>query len=365
MRLSRILLPLAVLTTVLPFCQVFAQTQLVSNSFFPAALEFKELKAIQAERDLKDPAELAKLEHAPVLLEAGIKRYAERTYALADRGTLSIEVMTFADARGAYSVLTLLAKAGVRTGPPGNYFCSDADTLIFDLGNYCVRIHSRAASDLSRRVAISVANRIGDRAPNPPSLVKHFPEQSCDVSSIRYILGPQALASFGAPVAGATLKIPPDVELAQAQCMAREQTGTLTLLSFPTIPLAEEYFSSGAVSGREASSSANLYTRQTGPLVSILEGNFTPEAADKTLGAIKFSYSIKWIFDRNSQQNRTIWGVPTRILGTVVRSILFTALLCVISIVAGVVLAAGRMFVRRRWALTDDDAFIRLKINEN
>jgi hypothetical protein len=365
MRLPAFLLSLAVLTNALAVYPVFAQTQLVSNSFFPAALEFKELKAIQAERDLKDPAELAKLEHAPVLLEAGIKRYAERTYALADRGSLSIEVMTFADARGAYSMLTLLAKASVHTGPPGNYFCSDADTLVFHLGNYYVRIRSGVAGDLSRRVAISVANRIGDRAPNPPNLVKHFPEQGCDVSSIRYILGPQALASFGAPVAGATLKIPSDVEVAQTECTARGQAGTLTLLSFPTIPLAEEYFNSGAVFDRGTPGSASLYTRQTGPLVSILEGNFTPEAADKTLGTIKFSYSIKWIFDRNSQQNRTIWGVPIKILDTVVRSVLFTVLLCVISIVAGVVLAAGRMFARRRWALTDDDAFIRLKINED
>jgi hypothetical protein len=365
MRLPAILLSLAVLTGVLAVYPVFSQTQLVSDSFFPAALEFKELKAIRAERDLKDLAGLARLEHAPVLFEAGIKHYADRTYTLADRGSLSIEVMTFADARGAYSMLTLLGRAGVHAGPPGNYFRSDADTLVFDLGNYCVRIRSSVAGDLSRRVAISVANRIGDRAPNPPNLIKHFPEQGCDLSSIRYILGPQALASFGTPVAGATLKIPSDVEVAQAECTAREQAGTLTLLSFPTILLAEEYFSSGTVSGRGTPGGANLYTRQTGPLVSILEGNFTPEAADKILGTIKFSYSIKWIFDRNSQQNRTIWGVPVRILGTVVRSILFTVLLCVISIVAGIVLAAGRMFVRRRWAPAADGPFIRLKINED
>jgi hypothetical protein len=365
MRLRAILVSLAVLADAFAVYPVFAQTELVSNNFFPAALEFRELKAIRAERDLKDPAELARLEHAPVLLEAGIKHYADRIYALADRGSLSIEVMTFADARGAYSMLTLLGRAAVHPGPPGNCFCSNADMLVFHLGNYCVRVRSNAAGDLSRRVAISVANRIGDRAPNPPNLIKHFPEQGCDLSSIRYMLGPQALASFGTPVAGVTLKIRSDVEVAQAECGEREQVGTLTLLNFPTIPLAEEYFNSGALSGRGIAGRSNLYTRQTGTLVGILEGNFTPEAADKTLGTIKFSYSIKWIFDRNSQQNRTIWGVPVRILGTVVRSILFTVLICAISVVAGIVLAAGRMFVRRHWAPAEDDPFIRLKINED
>jgi hypothetical protein len=365
MRSHAILPSLAVLTYVLAVSPAFAQTQLVSTSFFPAALEFKEFKNILEETELTDPAGLAKLEFAPVLIEAGIRHYAERTYALADRARLSIEVMTFADSRGAYSILTLLAKSGIHAGPPGNCFASDTDTLVFHVGNYCVRIRSRASGDLSWRVGISVANRIGDRASNPPNLVKHFPTEGCNISSIRYILGPQALASFGTPIAGETLKIPSDVEIAQAKCTASQQAGTLTLLAFPTIPLAEEYFDSGIVSGREIRGSANLYTKQTGSLVSILEGNFTPEGADKTLSTITYSYSIKWIFDRSNQQNRTIWGVPVRILGTVVRSILFTVLLCVISMVAGVVLAVGRMFVRRRWALSEDDPFIRLKINED
>ena len=48
------------LSAVWPLC---AQTQLVSSNPFPAEMEFKELNAIQKERDLKTPDELSRLEH--------------------------------------------------------------------------------------------------------------------------------------------------------------------------------------------------------------------------------------------------------------------------------------------------------------
>ncbi len=342
-----------------------AQTQLVSNDYFPADLEFKEVKVIKGDKDLKDPGELVKLEHGPILLEAGLTSYARRTYELVNSGTLAIEVMKVVDARGAYSLLTLLAGLGVQTGPPGDFFTSDGSTLLFAVGNYCVRIRSEATGDLSRRMAASVANRIGRHEPNSPSLIRHIPPDTCDSSSIRYFLGPRAFGSFGIGVAGTMLKTPTDVEVAQAHCTVAGQAGTLTLLSFPTIQIAEEYFNSSSLYDRGAAKNTKLYARQTGPLVGILEGNFAPAVADKTLGAIKFSYSVKWIFDRNKEQPRTIWGVPVRILNTVVRSILFTALLCLLSIVAGILIAAGRVFARGRWGRSEDDAYIRLKLDEN
>ncbi|MBZ5495870.1 MAG: hypothetical protein LAP85_05665 [Acidobacteriia bacterium] len=358
-------LPLAVLTGVLAAPSLCAQTQLVSSDHFPAALEFKELKAIQEDKDVADLAALAKLEQGPVYVEAGLNRYAKRTYALADSGNLAVEIMTMADPRGAFSLLTLLAKPQVRPGPPGDFFTSDSGTLLVAVGNYCVRIRSNSPGDLPRRVATSVANRIGRHEPNAPNLIRHFPTKICDLSSIRYFLGSEAMATFGTSVAGTPLKIPADVEAAQALCAAQGQTGTLTLLSFPTIQIAEDYFNSSAISDRGGPRIASLYTRQTGPLVCILEGNFIPQTADETLGSIKFSYAIKWIFDKSRQQGRTIWGVPVRILGTVVRSLLFTVLLCLASIIAGILIAAGRVYVRRRWGRPDDDGYIRLKINED
>ncbi len=65
-----------------------AQVQWVSDGFFPAALEFKEIKSVQAEKDLKESADLAKLEFGPAFIESGLRRYGERIFALADAGNL-------------------------------------------------------------------------------------------------------------------------------------------------------------------------------------------------------------------------------------------------------------------------------------
>jgi len=365
MRLSKLIMFRAgifCLSAVWPLC---AQTQLVSSNPFPAEMEFKELEAIQQERDLKAPDELSGLEHGQILIEAGLQRYAERIYRTPGSGRLAIEVMVLADSRGAYSLLSLFADARLAQGPPGDYVSAGADDLLVSAGNCLVRIRASAAGDLSRRVAVSVANRIGRRELKRPTLVGHVPGEHCDSDSARFFMGPKALESFGLPVAGVSLLIPPDAQAVQAVCAMQEQKGTLTLIGFPTIQLAEEYFDAGAVLNRDPIRNSAIYTRQTGTLVGILEGNFAPETADKTLGSIQFSYSIKWIFDRNSGQGRTIWGVPVRILGTVVRSLVFTALLCLISIAAGILIAGGRMYIRKRWGRADDSDLIRLKIDEN
>jgi hypothetical protein len=307
---------------------------------------------------------LRKLDNASILLEAGLKRYAERTYDLNVPGKLSIEVLTFADPREAYSVLSFSAPAVARTGPPGDFYKTEAGSLVFAAGACFARVRYEGNEELARRVAISVTNRIGRPAPEPPPLVRHIPREGSDPASIRYFVGPQALAALGSPVAGTQLKLPPEVESAQAKLTDSAQGGTITLLSFPTVQLADQYYNSGALY-EAVPKNSRLYTRETGPLVGILEGNFEPASADKILSSVKFAYSVKWIFDKNKNQARTIWGVPVRILGTVVRSLVFTAILCLGSIVLGIMIAVVRVYVRKRLGIEDDDAYIRLKMDEN
>lgn len=342
-----------------------AQTQLVSSRFFPADLEFRELKSVAKDIDIRAPGEQARLPRGPLMIEAGLRRYDARTYDLDSGGSLSIEIMTMADARGAYSLLSLLRTSDLQPGPPGDFRAADGNVLSFAAGSCFVRITGAADSSLSGRLAVSIANRIGSSAPRPPNIVGHVTAAGCQGGAVRYFWGPVALESFSTPVSGAVLKPAGDVEIVQAPCSRSGESGTLTLLNFATIPLAEDYFESGAIFPAEPGPGRRVYTRQTGTLVGILDGNFAPDVADKTLGSIRFDYSIKWIFEKNSRQNRTLWGVPMSILGTVVRSLVFTALLCLISIVVGIVLAGGRVFVRRRWGRSDEDYFIRLKINED
>jgi hypothetical protein len=148
-------------------------------------------------------------------------------------------------------------------------------------------------------------------------------------------------------MAGRDLKFREEVEIAQARYSVENQTGVLSLVGFPTSQLAEEYFDHMfSLAGSLAAGGPRIYLKKTGPLLGLLEGNFDPRIADSILGSIEFQYSIKWIFDKNSHSTGGLWGVPRGIMGTVVRSIVLTGILCGISIVAGVSFAFFRIMLR-------------------
>ena len=325
-----------------------AQTELVSGSYFPAELEFKELPKVFSEESGDNGAALAGLKEAPIFAEAGFLHYTKRTYVTDTGSNLSIEVLTARDEKAAYSLLTLLRDANISVGPPGDAFAASEKRLIFASGPFWVRIGGQAPADLFRRIAVSVSNRIGTREHSIPSLVSRLPQQGLDSSTVRYFLGPISVESYGSGIPRTRLAMGPEMELAQAQYSQAGQMGTLSLIGFPTSQAAESYFDSLSLPDGSGARDEprRSYARRVGPIVGILEGGFDATAAGAILRQLKFSYSIRWIYDKNNRSSATVWGVPVGILGTVVRSLLLTALLCGMSLLLGVGLATFRLFLR-------------------
>ncbi len=354
-------------TTCIPWLP--AQTELVQSHYFPADLEFVELRSIRSEKELDTPSALAELPEGAFFAEVGFKKYARRVYETSPPGGLTVEVVTLKDAKAAYSILTLLRSAQTAQGPPGDFGSFDRSNIIFSQANFLVRIQSGLPAEVSKRVALSVSNRIGRKGPEP-ALVKHLPQTGYDPSSLRYCLGPHSLARYAASVAGHELKFQDEVELAQVRYNLDDQTGVLSLIGFPTSQLAEEYFERlYSLVNFKGDTGQRLYFKRAGPLLGLLEGNFDPGNADAILGSIEFKYSIKWILDKYRHSSSGIWGVPGGMLGTVVRSLVFTGLLCAISIVAGVSFALFRIMLRgyapnNFLDRPDRTEVIRLKIDE-
>jgi hypothetical protein len=322
-----------------------AQIELVSQSYFPADLEFSELKAITSEDSFSDEARVAKLESGKLIAELGFQKYARRLYSLQPSGSLSIEVVTFNDSRAAYSLLTLLRNSAMVDGPPGDASAVSPDSIRFAQGKEFVHIQGQGApEDLVRRVAISVSNRIGPRTKKAaPPVVAHLPRPGYDSSSVRYFLEPKSFDSYSDNAVKGSMRFTTDMEAAQARYSWNNQTGVLTLLNFPTSQVAEDYFSNF---GNSSGENLKLYTKKVGPLIGILSGAFDPQTAEKILGDIQFSYSIRWIYEKRTKP-ATIWGVPVGILGTVVKSLLFVAVLCGASILLGTGFAFFRLALRR------------------
>jgi hypothetical protein len=265
---------------------------------------------------------------------------------VANSGSLSIEAVTLEDSRAAFSLLTLLRDSSIQSGPPGDAFTTTQDGIRFAQGREWVRIQGQGTTeDLVKRVAISVSHRIGSGRQAPPSLVSHFPKLGYDASSLRYFTGSKCYESYSGAMADRYLKFRSDMEIAQARYSLENQSGMLSLLSFPTTQVAEEYFAELAGPKSAQKNGPGVYAKRAGPIVALLEGSFDPGPADKILSPLKFSYSIRWIYEK--RKPTTIWGVPAGILGTVVKSLLFVALLCVASVATGVVLAVFRWMLRQ------------------
>jgi hypothetical protein len=317
-------------------------------NYFPAELEFKELRTIRSEQSGEEGAIPVDAREASLFAEAGFLHYAKRVYVTDVGADLTIEVLTAKDEKSAYSLLTLLRESEIRPGPPGDSVAANDQGLMFSRGAFWVRVRGKVPADLHRRVALSVSNRIGPREKSIPLLISRFPKDGLDASSLRYFLGPIALGTYSVNILGSRPDFGPETEIAQARYSQGGESGSLSLISFPTNQAAESYFNS--VSPRDEPSRGNgsprSYAKRVGPIVGVLEGQFDPAAADKILRPLQFSYSIRWIYDKNNRNAATIWGVPVGILGTVVRSLLLTALLCGLSLLLGIGMAAFRVLLR-------------------
>jgi hypothetical protein len=348
----------------------FPQVELVRDTFFPAEAEFKELLAVLEDRTYSSIGDVAALPYGHLLSAPAFRRGQARTYDVAGGAQLRIEVMSLTDSRAAYSLLSLARGGPLEAGVLGDGFAPEMTGFSFCRGSRWVRISGTADPLLMQRVGNSVANRIGGPRGVVPAAVKHLPASGLEEDSIRYFTGPTSFPALQGVPPASRLALPPDVEIASARYAMEGWTGRLTVMSFPTAQVAEEFldrFSREA--DPSATGSGTLFTRRSGPLALILEAGSDPRKADELLGKVRYSYSVRWIYDRRNQSGATVWGVPVAILGTVVRSLALTALLCLGSIIAGLGIASFRVWLRgyapnNFLDRPERTELIRLKLNE-
>jgi hypothetical protein len=333
-----------------------AQTGLPPDSYVPSESEFKELKAVLPCRSFTDPSKLLRITNGKLISDVGFQKYVQCTYEFEKGKSLSIEVITLSDMQAAYSLLTLLGNPDMQPGPPGDEYSSVAKGICFAHGKHWVEIKGEGVpEDFMKRVSLSLSSRIGVRQQKRPALISHLPKTGFDASSVKYFPGFKSFASYAKKLPAWGRSCGHDMEIVQARYGLDNRSGTLSLLYFPTNEIAQDCYS--GIAGTPESSekdASKVYVKAVGPLVGILDGSFDPEAADKILNSIQYSYSVHWIYEKKTKRS-TILGVPVAILGTVVKSVFFVGILAVLSIAAGVAFAFARFNFRRRNKALDDD----------
>lgn len=324
-----------------------AQPMSVADNALHAAADLPEFQKIISETYFDEPSRLDEVEDGLLFSDVGFEQYRHRMYSFGEFGNISIAIVTLMDFRAAYSVLTLKSSEGIQDGPPGDAFAVNAQSVSFIHGRFWVRIVGRRAPpDLMKRLAMAVSSRLGPPGQKPPALVDRFPKTGFIASTLKYFPGLKSFESYSGSAAFRALHLNFDAEIAQAMYALNSQNATLTLLNFPTPEIGEVYFNEFSANPANGKKTDRIYVKRAGPVVALLTGQLDPAAADKILGSVHHSYAIRWIFEKPKKS--VAWGVPVRILHTVVNSILFVVLLALIAVFAGASIAWWRFSKNRR-----------------
>jgi hypothetical protein len=320
-----------------------AQAKLSSDNYFPSANEVGEFEIISSDLSIDDPSRLSQLANGTLISDVGFRKYARRTYSLASR-SLSIEVIELMDMKAAYSLLTLLGNSNIQHAPPGDEHSLIADGVQFAQRNFYISIRGRGVSEeLVKRIASSVSSRIGPLQTKRPELISHFPKAGYDASTLKYFPGFKAFETYAKDLPAWIKSCGQDMEIAQAKYSVNNQTGELSILSFPTNQMAEACYS------KLANHTGTFHIKTTGPLVSVLEGPIDQGSAARLLDSIRYQYSVQWVYEKKEAKPANIFGLPIDIVGKLVtKSLFLVVVIALLSIGAGLMVAVFRFRVRSR-----------------
>ena len=338
------------------------------SDYFPEAAEID-----AASRTLgpvfEDAAGLSSVINGKLVSGVGFAGYERADYSGAS--PLSIEIFTLLDSHAAYSLLTLLRENQIQPGPPGDAFTIGNDGILFTRGRVFVRVSGKGApKELLEKSAAAVNAKTEHLSGGgQPGLFDYFPPDGYDALSMRYFPSQDTYKTWTGGKTSWYIDTNYDMEIATARYFAGNRSGTVSLLKFPTPELAEDYYDGLAISAYAAPDGGSIYARRAGPLVACLEGNFDPVSAYRLLSGLKFSYSLHWI-DDDGNKTGIVWGIPRVILQTVVNSIVFSLTACVIAILLGSAIGAGRFALRQYrekrspHPVEEDPGFTRLNLRK-
>ena len=310
--------------------------------------------------------------NASVLNEYGLKDFSEGTYRHG-AGTVNVRAMQFADATGAYGAATFYRKPGMKSLEIGNGGAGDAHEVVFWSGVTVVdaTFDSSGAQIASALKALpTTLPPVGGSIGVVPTLPSYLPADSLDKSTVRYAIGPAAYTLGGGVLPPEMLDFSRDAEVVTAQYTLHGDTGTLTLIEYPTpqIAIHTEQMLDALLKGPlpvtlQRSSAAALGVRRSGPIVALTSGNFSGAEAQSLLAQIKYQADVTW--NRGGDRSKIeIKNAAAMLLGIAY----LTAIIAACALLLASFLGGGRALLRimrgKPASSVYDEDFISLKLNE-
>ncbi len=257
----------------------------------------------------------------------------------------SISAWRFADSTGAMAAFDDIRPANARPAPlMGLAVQTDTDEYVA-AGNYLFwfkgyKIHG---DELSHVVATVPKYEFSPL----PTLPKYLPPGARE-NSQRYITGPASLARFAPSIPPSTAAFHFSSEGEVATYGAPGKETTLVIFGYPALEMARDRFP-------HFQQIPGVVSKRAGPIVAVVLKSPTPDDAERLLSKITYEASVT-IHERpqTSQLNA----------GTLFINIfIMCAVLIALCLVAGIIVGALRMVLRRADASGDGDSMISLRIS--
>lgn len=302
--------------------------------------------------------------YGKVLAEYGLNDFESATYTRGDR-KLTAKAIRFKDASGAYGAFTFYKSPEMQTEKIGDQASSDNNRVLFYRSNVLVTVDLDKVTPMSAGELRELAENLPpptSQTKNLPTLPLFLPRQDYVRNSVKYVLGPQGLASVGSPLSAAEIDFSSSPEVAVAQYSSDGGTATLELISYPTPAIAAEHLKALQTAHPETTAPGNppFLLKRSGPLLAVVTGAITPPAAKSLIGSVHYDADVTWNQD-------TGLGKSGNVGSLLVSLIILTGVILGLALVAGLAFGGLRILARhffpgRFFDRSKDIEFIELKL---
>jgi hypothetical protein len=312
-----------------------------SHSILPPTFGGWQLsKTVQTSKDpsAADPV------NATLLKEYGFSDFEGATYTRDDGRKLKIKAARFQDASGAYGAFTFYKAPQMLNEKIGDQGYSLNERILFYRGNILVdalfdRLSAMSAAEL-RELADELPRPAGTTG-NLPGLPAYLPKDSYVKNTAKYIVGPIALEKSGAPLPAQYVDFNKGAEVVLGEYNISGSPAALMLIGYPTPQIAAAQLKQieGAQQAHQLGGS-EIRARRTGPILVLASGKISESDAKSLLSAVNYDADVTW--NENTYSTRR-----DNAANLIVGVILLAAIICGLSIVAGIAFGGFRMAIKR------------------
>jgi hypothetical protein len=321
---------------------------------------------LTADAQTSSNSESADPTNAALLKEYGFSDFAGGTYSRADGRKLKIKAARFGDASGAYGAFTFYKMPQMLNERIGDEGASLNERVLFYRGNILVdavfqQLSAMSAAEL--RELAEALPRPGGSIANLPGLPAYLPKESYVQNTAKYVVGPVALEATGAPLPVKYVDFSKGAEVVLGGYNLSGARATLMLISYPTPQIAAAQLKQ-IESAQQAHQLDSIVTaKRTGPILVLASGSVSSGDAKSLVSDVNYDADVTW-------NERTNFTRRDNAANLIVGVILLAAIVCGLSIVAGIAFGGFRLAIKRLlpgkiFDRPEDIEFISLHLSDN